>query len=170
MPYMLDDRFSPDSVWIVAEQDFRFYEEDQVSSIDWMSEVAGSAGPEEPGSEEQGGESSATAEPQAGVAEDVVGGPQYHVWRAPHRRQERDLSLAASEELQDLLSLMTAASRLQRGDIVWFSWVGTSKKTSSPSHGSTLLGVTKRGALAMQEAMQREKKHPTTGTSGSGTS
>ena len=50
-----------------------------------------------------------------------------------------------SQDLEDLVRLATIASRKNRGDLVWVSWVPGERK-ESPGHGSTLLMLTPRGA------------------------
>ena len=39
LPYMTDGRHPPDTLFLVAEHDFRFYREHCVSTKDWLSEV-----------------------------------------------------------------------------------------------------------------------------------
>ena len=39
LPYMLDGRHSPDTLFLVAENDFRFFREHCVSDRDWLVEV-----------------------------------------------------------------------------------------------------------------------------------
>ena len=53
-----------------------------------------------------------------------------------------------SQDLQDLVRLATIASRINRGDLVWVSWVPGERK-GSPGHGSTLLMLTTRGAAKL---------------------
>lgn len=58
------------------------------------------------------------------------------------------------------MRLASVASRLQRGDLVWLSWVPDCQRHHSPSHGSTLLMLTPRGAAGLLARMPRPAGHP----------
>ena len=74
-------------------------------------------------------------------------------------RTERGKALPASQELSDMVKMITAASRSACGEIVWLSWNGrkTSGHRAKPSYGSQLIAVTHTGAKALAEAFDQER-------------
>ena len=64
-----------------------------------------------------------------------------------------------SRDLRDLVRIANQAHRYGlRDDVVWYSWVGSGKAKNKPSHGSTLLGVSKTGARRMRAAIIPDHK------------
>ena len=209
---MTDGRHAPDTFFLVAESDFRFYRSHCVSNRNWLAEVdefveknlktassvdaremlnpavppeeepitpttddelGGWKEPEEmrvkSESEPDWGESDAETEPDARQeATKKEKGKEKASWWGftPGRRYEGSEAYVC-EELQDLVRIATVAHRRGMGDVVWYSWVGGGKKRRTvPSHGSTLVGISKEGAFKLLEAIMKEK-NPCTSTSGS---
>ena len=100
----------------------------------------------------------AHAEPVACGAQQVSAAmPSYGGFMPGTRSRAREAYV--SEELNDLVRVCTHASRVGLGDIVWLSWEGSSKgRKLSPSHGSTLLGLTRCGASSLETLMSLTKK------------
>ena len=203
LPYMTGGRHAPDTLFLVAEGDFRFQRDHCVSSRDWLAEVDEfveehlktsttvdargmlnpAVPPEEgvisPTTDDEGGGGTAPAEePDWGAAEPDARAEDAEA--EPDARQEKEQEPQQKErlpfwgftqgrryegreayicpELQDLVRVATVAHRKGKGDVIWYSWVGSRKKKTVPSHGSTLLGVSKDGAFKLLKAIKKEKK------------
>ena len=64
-----------------------------------------------------------------------------------------------TRDLKDLIQIANRAHRYHyRGDVVWYSWSGKGKAKNKPSYGSTLLGVSKEGAMKLKQAMENDEK------------
>ena len=72
-------------------------------------------------------------------------------WGFTRGRRYEGKEAYVTQELQDLVRIATVAHRKGKGELVWYSWVGAPKKKTVPSHGSTLVGVSKDGAIKLLE-------------------
>ena len=180
---MRDKRHPEDQLFFVAEGDFRFYKEDCVGEFDWIQKLL-EIEAEDPlrihGDEQthpafQGTRSTeAAAEPFArssaepfarkgvrrdrSVFEHTQEMPTFEGWQPGTRCRVREGHV--SEELSDLVRIVTTASRACLGDIVWLSWCGRQFRKLHPSHGSTLLALTRRAAEQLQPLINAAKpKH-----------
>ena len=179
---MIDGRHAPDTLFLVAENDFRFFREHCVSNRDWFSEVdafveshlqgpeivdswgilqpAWPPEPEEvlPSSDDEAGGGPERVEPVAhpSVEEVQSTGPSF--WGFSRAGKFLDKEAYHSEELCDLVRIASIAHRKGKGDLIWYSWVGAKGRKTMPSHGSTLVGVSKDGAFKLMAAIQKEKK------------
>ena len=164
---MLDVRHPEDTLFIVAEQDYRFYPEDCVA--DWYGVVADVSRPgldhnrkvimedrPEPPSPSPAGDP-----PSPSPDEDVTTKPRdkkrkYIEWFAaqhPTETNQEDIS----KELRELVQLCNRASMINRGHVVWMGWCPAGKRRSVPSFASHLVCVTKVGAKKMLEGMENGK-------------
>ena len=183
VPYMLDTRHIPDTLFIVLEEDFRLYptEGEPVASDVGISRGAEFLG-DGIGGGGAGGEPVASPDPTASQVPTVkaqwharLGVPPDGQKAASHTRPKgkaapaptfltRPVKASADEhkyntskELEDLVKLVTAAKRCDVGDIVWFGWneqPGASQvKSPSPSFGSTGIAVSVEGAKKIKYAL-----------------
>ena len=166
-PYMLDPRHPPDSVFIVAEQDFRFYPEDCLR--DWISIVADKTKPaldenlqEIPGAYAAPSPSPGDAappqspSPAQGPAEEEEDTRskkrKFMEWNAAEHSHER--FAVASPEIRELAQCCNVAERIGHGSLIWFGWCPGGRQRSVPSHGSHLIAVTRHGARHLLAAME----------------
>ena len=182
LPYITDGRHSPDTLFLVAENDFRFYRDHCVSTKDWLSEVdefvseylegpdmvdswgilqpayAPDAHPVPPSSDEEAGGGKTTVEPDAHRDKREIQREGLSYWGFSPGRKFVGEEAFMSEELNDLVRIATFAHRRGKGDLIWYSWVGAKTRKTMPSHGSTLVGVSKEGAFKLLSAIRKEKK------------
>ena len=173
LPYMLDARHAPDTLFLVAEGDFRFEREHCVANRNWLEEVdefvqthllgadivdaRGILNPRYPvdpdpivaTADDEGEDSDAQAEPVArpgsssgveGQAEPVArqrGGPREKeevqkegasFWGFTAGQKFLGKEAYIADELADLVRIATVAHRKGKGDLIWYSWVGTKKR------------------------------------------
>ena len=183
VPYMLDTRHIPDTLFIVLEEDFRLYppEGEPVASdvgisrgAEFLGDGIGGCG--------AGGEPVASPDPTAsqvpivkaqwharlGVPPDNrkagpltrpkgMAAPSPTFLTRPVKASADEHKYNTSRELEDLVKLVTAAKRCNVGDIVWFCWneqPGASQvKSPSPSFGSTGIAVSVEGAKKIKYAL-----------------
>lgn len=139
---MLDPRFPEDTLFLVAEQDFRFFEDDCVFQEDWLRLIAEAQAVDEEESRARRRlfELWELEEEGKGKAH----GKAYGGWM-PKAPKGKDVGthLEFPELLGDLVDIVTQAKRIGLGGITWFAWCGSGKKKAQVSHGSHLLGISK---------------------------
>ena len=173
LPFMRDSRHPEDQLFFVAEGDFRFYEEDCVGSFDWIQKLLEIDEQESLHFDEDiwthpafQGTSRAKAEsftrsrdtsagPGSGVGGGRQGQPSFAGCPPGTRRRMREGHV--SQELCDLVRIVTTASRNGLGNLVWLSWSGRERRKLHPCHGSSLIAITKFGAEFLQSLMNRYK-------------
>ena len=160
LPYMADSRHAPDTLFFVAEEDFRLTREHAALTPE---QVAGRLATKPTGFQEMPGEATisldelyqrrtslaplqgdaaagATCESAFPDAEAVAMLGFYRRRRKPSAAELQNVS----QELHDLVKICTYAHRQRAGGLVWLSWCGgaggKSRKTA-PCHGSTLLAI-----------------------------
>ena len=162
LPYMADCRHTPDTLFFVAEEDFRLCR----AHARWTpSKVAAQLAPQLAGFQEMPGEASISleelyrarcalvplvGEEEAGAfCESANPGVEVAATLGFYRRRRKpdaEEMKQVSEELEDLVKICTYASRQHAGGLVWLSWCGLSEKSKGrktvPCHGSTLVAVT----------------------------
>ena len=181
LPFMLDARFPEDQLFFVAESDFRFYEQDCVKGQDWIEAIRQAmATYEAPGPETNASSHKHPPGPPEGPRLDTGANrpvSKAHVSGDASARDEwakrkkpppppppvldgfeassKPLTPTCnpSQELKDLVRVVTQAARIGRGDLVWHSWVGSGKKKARPCHGTTLVSVTPTAARALLDRM-----------------
>ena len=156
---MADCRHTPDTLFFVAEEDFRLTREH--AAMD-PKQVAGRLVPQQAGFLETPGEptisladlyklrtsaaplqgeaAGATCESPSPHAEDPAMLGFYRRRRKPTGAELQNVS----QELEDLVKICTIAHRQHAGGLVWLSWCGAEGKAgrkTAPMHGSTLVAV-----------------------------
>ena len=178
LPYMRDQRNPDDQLFIVCEGDFRFYKEDCVGGFDWLQALL-DADEQDPLRLEdddqahprlQGTRSTEAAEPFArSSASSGDEPPRVRRRRVFEQTQEEQPSLDGwqpgtrcrvreghvSQELNDLVRIVTTASRVGLGNLVWLSWCGSNTRKLHPAHGTTLVAVTRRAAEVLQPLIDK---------------
>ena len=161
LPYMADCRHTPDTLFFVAEEDFRLTREHAALTPE---QVAGRLAPKPGGFQEMPGEATISVEElyrmrtsmaplqgeeEAGATVESANPDAETAAMLGFYRRRRKPSAAEmqniSEELQDLVKICTFAHRQRAGGLVWLSWCGGGggkSRKSAPCHGSTLLAVT----------------------------
>ena len=162
LPYMTNPRHASDTLFFLAEEDWRLYEDDQLPQeqlFEASMEEAAVSLSRSPG---HGGSSSSqptAADEQRFLHREAVrlawerrsstdaeqNGPR---WLKRSTKPARHEFLNPSQHLQDLVRLCTAAHRVQRGNLVWLCWDGDTgpNQPMNVSHGSMFLAVSKSGA------------------------
>ena len=198
LPYMLQGSHPPDTVFFVAEEDWRLHHSDTLVTPETVAQAdvrkaGGSVAAEqqdsqhheksagtgkvslkkvhayqtgEPSAPSSGGPSApSTGEPSAPGSGDSAGVQAHdtewaHKFGAfherPHKPQEKKgEEVQPSQEIKDLVRLVTLAHRHDLGDLVWLSWDGANSRghKCKPGHACTLLAVTIPGARKLQGLM-----------------
>ena len=167
MPYMADERHADDTLFIVAEEDWRIYEKDchgaggrenlelTAEATAAMEDYEATSIPElyaqryAPQATEQEGEE-LTASPGASSAAIAPG--HYRAVTKPSRGDFEHMA----EELLDLVKLATAAQRVGKGGLIWTCWnAAMSKRKEAPSYGSTMICVSAWAARLMKRNFTR---------------
>ena len=172
-PYFGDPRHPPDTLFLVAESDFRLCRGhccpnwlDDVSERFAHSDVQPMdiAGEQVTTSEEEEGETGGAPRPPPfrDVGKGATGTRyQYGPWQAQHLPEAADVAWHEKQELADLIRIATLASRANRGDLIWYGYSRTQPNEARPSKpalinfGSQLIAVTAKGAVALKEALDR---------------
>ena len=177
---MIDGRHPEDQLFFVAEQDFRFYKEDCVGHFDWIQKLFDLEEADAVELEDvqahpafQGTGSAEDAEPFArssASSEDQNRGrrrdrtefekkqedlPSFRRWQPGTRCRMKEGHV--SQELSDLVRIVTTAHRQGFGNLVWLSWCGTYKRRATPSHGSTLLALNRFAAHRLLDKIMDSK-------------
>ena len=146
-PYMMSERVPDDTLFLVCEADFRFWEQDCMAPHEWL--------------------------PMTVVAPELGAGGDNEVFRG-YRASERSSQEEAgvSAELLDVLNICNSAVRCRRadgyhcGDVVWLSWnagvEGQKKPTkrnpgTTIAYGSQFIAWTKVGAERALEHARQER-------------
>ena len=188
MPYMTDARHAPDTFFIVAEADHRFYAADCIKPEEWLAHASemhygkDEADKERKRSQPEGEEeyevepcadgSKGKSKPgrkkkawERTLAESSAGNRRaYGAWTAGCRPLggQGSTEPGITDELRGLVAMANQAARRGCGDIIWFSWnpTKTAGLKRQPSYGSNLIGITKAGAQLLQHHMKvAEKKY-----------
>jgi len=183
LPYILDDRHTADTFFIVAEADHRFYKRDCIDPNDWLraagehhfgrADVVMEYGVEleaEAAQSSAAASSDQPAEPSAGTpekwdrhfAEPSAGRKRaYGAWTAGDRPRapKAEVDMSVTPELQGLVAMGNQAARQCTGDLIWFSWNPSTRpgRRRQPGFGSQLLGITQAGAKRLQGLMARSR-------------
>ena len=185
LPLMADDRHAPDTLFLVAEEDWRLYRQDckgagELTALDVLAEQGASTQIPEtlddvyerrvaavpirgtspfPDPENMPTEvpgASASSQPPV-MTHDGLG------WFRSSKKPPAEAFEHVSQELDDLVRMATLARRVGHGDLIWYSWDGCDGKgrKERPAHGSSLLGITAAAAKKMLKNFERwfPKKH-----------
>ena len=177
LPYMADERHPEDTLFFVAEEDFRFYKGDSQAVVGvqkrpltleahWQqllaSEAEGSA-TEIYAARQMLREATLRAGgkrvyPPESAAEPFAAAHERVTWRSASKPERWELA-GVSSELLDLVHICTAAKRVGGGGLVWLSFEttrGAKPETGhrrwvrgAPGHGTTLVAVTAECARKM---------------------
>jgi hypothetical protein len=156
LPYCSDDRLHEDTLFFVAEQDFRFYAVDETVKFGHL-DLRGDTHtrcvikPSSAPSRSLGPVPEPFAEPRPKLHSQPVPTSRLEI-RAPSSFSVLNQSIGGSapelsRELSDLVHICNDAHRRSIGNLVWLCWCGANKRAKKkPSHGSTLIALTKAGA------------------------
>ena len=188
LPYITDPRHAPDTLFFVAEEDWRLFEADKKGLSqspsddpeDFEQPDWGAPGlPEEDVDEEDVPMSSdnlphlfkkratgaAASSSEGPVQPPLVSGYQHlgNRWYKRTRKAKADEFVESlSPHIVDLVKVMTAAHREGHGDIVWLAYEAARRgddnryhRDDRPNFGSQLIGISRAGALSLQEEWYR---------------
>ena len=155
LPLALSPQTPPDTLTLVFEADYRFAAEHAQACRQYEANVA-----TEPADarrfQEGGSSSSSQARPavaREGAADERSASAQVPWWQRSHPAPNEEGQELQNPLLEDLVSWANQAARRGRGDFVWYSWLSAKSKRGGlqPSRASTLIGLSKTGALRLQE-------------------
>jgi len=160
-PYMLDDRHPPDTLFLFAESDFRWFRSD-LAGDRWLL-VAGQGAEEDPGGAPRPPQEEAGA-PRPAAEGGAPRPPSYGGWEAQSRQQPREYCNTTHYEcLQHIVRMCTLAHRRGVGNVMWLSYncgsIGN-PKSAKPTliySGSTLVAFSREGARQLNALIQHSK-------------
>ena len=155
LPYMTHPQFSDDTLFLVAESDWRCYAEH--IEQDLMAPILGTVIKEEPVEASNAAQSSTAS---SSTAENPVLHAGHLTWPGGNAQ--------ATQELKDLVSIQNQAARHNAGDLVWFGWNARwwdNDGGITPlrnwgqrfNNGSQLIGITTFAARALKAHMEDVK-------------
>ena len=164
---MLDPRHCEDTLFLVFESDFRFYERDDLPPEKWLPLAV--ARRQEQSMREHVALDESEEEDEASMEVDAVG----EAARAPltwanepgrFRGAQQGTRPGAKkydvqDELVDLVQMCNVAARKDAGDLVWLGWNAADPgkkppRKTAPKYGAQLLAYTPNGARECLRAMQ----------------
>lgn len=168
LPYMLDPRHPEDSLFFVAESDYRFYPQDCIESwyevcmdesIPWLDEnlnvvTEPSPAPAEEPSPSPAEGTASSPSPKSAATKAAPQKRKFMGWTAAQRTDRKAGEVEIAEELRDMVQICNRAAMIGRGHVIWFGWQSAGKRKSVPSFASHLVAVTKHGARMMLQSME----------------
>ena len=165
---MEDERWPGDCLFFIAEGDFRFTQADCIDPEEWL-QVAHDGAVRDVGASSSSGASrpqgvwTDTDAPSHGDGpkegdeseEDIpsqANRESYFGWQRGTARPSS--AQVVSPELEHMVRTQTVASRLGFGDFIWWSWAGSNKRPSFPSHGTTLVSLNRWAANKLGQALE----------------
>ena len=173
---VLDKRMPEDTLWLILEEDFRFWPqgEDTDGSDDYkvrMKEVMkrrkrsrsrnkipkgrGSVAHELPAETAASSSHDGAYRPSdvngKGKTNNVV--TQHHYTPVRGRTDQDVPNDGMSSNVADIIRMATMCHRQKMGDLIWYGWASQTALPSWLSHGSTAIGLTKKGAREISAAM-----------------
>ena len=165
MPLISDQRFAPDTLFLVAEEDWRLWKADCKQG----EKLAPEDLPEDRQEELSAPSGSQDAYPAVRSFSDVTasssqptkgkGKATLKSWGRPTKAKPAEVQ-QTSQELLDILHMCNVAHRAGKGDVVWLSYNTRANQRWCPSYGSTLLAVSARGGRILHDNWQEWFKEP----------
>ena len=159
-----DQRFAPDTLFLVAEEDWRLWKADckkgqPLAAADLPPErVAELSAPT--GSKDEIPAVTAYHDLTASSFQPTQGGEgELRSWGRGSKATAADVQ-QTSQELLDILHMCNTAHRQGRGDVVWLSYCVQPNCTWTPTNGSTLIGLSARGGRILHDNWSEWFKEP----------
>ena len=166
---MSDLRFAPDTLFLVAEEDWRLWRDDCGRGVGAqpkllpeerqgeLSAPSSSAQCFQPAPKAAFGPADATLRPRREKPETRGGGPRG--WGRGKKASAKEVE-ETSAELCDILHMVNEAHRLGKGDLVWLSYDVSQNAKWTPCHGSTLIAVSAHGARILHNNFSKWFQKP----------
>ena len=163
IPLISDPRFAPDTLFLVAEEDWRLWKADCKKG----ERLQPADLPEDRREELSAPTGSQDAYRPVGAYHDfrvssfqpTKGDGELRSWGRASKASAADVR-QTSQELLDILHMCNTAHRVGRGDVVWLSYCVEGNCTWTPVHGSTLMGMTARGGRILHDNWTEWFKEP----------
>ena len=181
LPFCMDYRFPRDTLFLVFEEDFRFWPEEKeplaaavkygkrADEYGYPADAARGASPPQPcGQLALAGAASSSASPPQQTDRREAMPPEsrrqitkFHVapekgyaefWHGRHNGFDEDLA--------NLVRHLTMAARCDVGEIVWCSWCANQQRVSHVGYGSQLIAMSAWGATSMFNAIRYGHMEP----------
>ena len=168
LPLMADLRFAPDTLFIVAEEDWRLWKADCQGGKKFTTdalpqeregELAAPSKADGPWSKTKtptvggGGGKGSSWQPRRQRPHQPEDGPKG--WGRPQKAKAAAYT-NASQELVDIVGICNTAHRQGCGDLIWLSWSSNAKTKWTVTHGSTLIAVSARGARILHNHFEEQ--------------
>ena len=181
LPLMSDLRFAPDTLFLVAEEDWRLWESDcakgrklgedhlpderegELSAPSrekgpWSQRPFGvDLGPEEEEVYEDPRWAGLPKAPKRERPREPEQGPRG--WGRPEQAKAGGLKVA-SQELVDIVHICNEAHRAGHGELVWLCWNSSKAAPWTVTYGSTLLAISARGARILKHHFAEQFPNP----------
>ncbi len=183
LPFMMDERFPKDTLFLVFEEDFRWWPDENEplerakgydARVKARKERAGDpstgrtlVSPPPPAYAPGGPASSSTAPPgpPGQNVESWYKTPPdsrracglYHKVPAKGQAELDQLDGGYDKNFADTVRLCNLAHREKAGDLIWLSWCPGSTRRSCIGHGAMLLGLTCWGAMDLNAAIRHDQ-------------
>ena len=163
MPLISDPRFAPDTLFLVAEEDWRLWKADckkegklQKADLpeDRQEELSAPSG-----SQDAYPAVKAFSDPSSSSFQPTKNEGELRSWGRGTKASAADVQ-QTSQELLDILHMCNTAHRQGHGDVVWLSYNVAAKASWAPSYGSTLLAVSARGGRILHDNWSEWFKEP----------
>ena len=166
VPLISDPRFAPDTLFLVAEEDWRLWKADckqgeKLAPGDLPDDRQEELSAPTTGSQD--------AYPAVRAFSDVTvsssqptkgkGEGKLRSWGRPTKAKPGEVQ-QTSQELLDILHMCNVAHRANKGDVVWLSYNTRANARWCPSYGSTLIAVSARGGRILHDNWQEWFKEP----------
>ena len=151
---MQDSRLPPDALFLVFEEDFRWWPDEKEPMKEALQMPSSSAA--EPTAAAEQGKKGVGLRPKSSLRPPPRAKGQW--WEVkPQGRTYEDLVAGVPQEVADCVRYSIKASRAGVGELMWMGYNALGKRKSIISTGTQFLMLTKKGGAVMLDAMQKDE-------------